>query len=217
MTFSSYPYNTSQTMDAARERWVSTNTRELPLQDTNTPLDPTAEWALMLHNHLSQEDGGCLLVLDSARVAALAVAGTYAVQPKLTPQPGTRSLRVAVGYWSGRHWQDELPVFRQEAGAVRERLTALQFNLTANRIWDSAVARDDYEYLLAQEWLPADLREQARQAWSALEQARGAGDEPLSHEGELSFLQATRQCQDLHHRMQVAWLQSIGRMMEETR
>ncbi len=217
VTFSSYPYNTSKTMDAARERWVATNTRELPTADTDTALDPGTEWALMLHNRLSQEDGGCLMVLDPEEVSGLAVAGTYPVQPKLTPRPGRRSLRVAIGYWEGRHWREELPIFRQEAPGVRERLVAMPFSLTANQIWDSAVAREDYEYLLGETQIPQELRDRARQAWQALEQARGTGDQPLSREEELAFVQLTRQCRELHRQMQIAWLENIGQLTDTPR
>lgn len=212
VTFSSYPYNTAKTMDAARERWVATNTRELPTADTDTTLDPGTEWALMLHNRLSQEDGGCLMVLDPQEMTSLTVAGTYAVQPKVVPRPGQRSLRVAVGYWSDRHWCQELPVFRQEAPNIRERLVGIQFSLTANQIWDSTVAQEDYEYLLGQTQIPQELRDQARRAWEALKQARGTGDEPLSREGELALVELTRQCQELHRRMRVAWLENIGQV-----
>lgn len=217
VTFSSYPYNTSKTREAARERWVATNIRELATTDTDTALDPGAEWGLMLHNRLSQEDGGCLMVLDPEEVSALAVAGTYPVQPKLTPRPGRRSLRVAIGYWADRHWRQELPIFRQEAPGVRDRLVAMQFSLTANQIWDSAVAQEDYEYLLGETQIPQELRDRARQAWQALEQARGTGDQPLSREEEMTFLHLTRQCRELHRAMQLAWLENIGQVTDAAR
>jgi hypothetical protein len=211
-TFSCYPCNTSKTMDAARERWVSTLTRELPSQNAPTALDPSSEWAFMLHNHLSQEDGGCLMVLDPETLEKLTVAGTYNITPTPTPRAGTRSLRVACGYWAERHWRDELPRFRQEAPQVRERLRQAQFSLSASRIWDSTVAREDYEYLLGLAWLPEGLRDEARQAWTELQRARGPGDQPLPHEGELAFLETAQRCQTLHRRLQEAWLEDLARL-----
>jgi hypothetical protein len=193
---------------------VSTLTRELQTQDTPTTLDPATEWAFMLHNHLSQEEGGCLMVLDPETVDKLAVAGTYNITPTLTPRPGTRSLRVACGYWGKRHWREQLPAFRQEATQVGERLRQAQFSLSASRIWDSTVAREDYEYLLGLSSLPEGLRSEARQAWDQLQQVSGAGTQPLPHEGELAFLEVARRCQALHRRLQETWLENLAKLPE---
>jgi len=68
-----YPFITSGPPE--RQRWVTTIANAYHMTDAQTKLDAAADWGMVLHNKLAQEEGGCLFAYDPECIQAASAVG----------------------------------------------------------------------------------------------------------------------------------------------
>lgn len=207
---SCYPYNTSKDPNAPRERWVATKLRDVQMTDQWTDLAPSAEWALMEYNHLSQEEAGCLLVCDPNEVSALAVSGTYAIRTRVTPRPGRTTCHFAFGYFAGQHYREAFAEFQAQAADILRFMRQIKWSVRPRDIFDPSLHREDFDYLAGLTALSSDLRARARSVSDELLALWGRdGDRRLPRADERRYQRLAREYRDLHRAMRAEWLKVL--------
>jgi hypothetical protein len=122
---SSYPTVTSGPPE--RQRWAATLTRTMQMGQP-VPLDPAAEWAVVMHNRYAHEDGGSLLVMDPDQVETADIGGTYPVSVRMNTKP-LSAATFALGYFWDTPYAKAIAAFVPEAPERLQRLRALDWTV----------------------------------------------------------------------------------------
>ncbi len=215
ITISSYPYNTSKTGEQPRERWVTTLISDYRMTDEPRDIDPAEEWALAMHNKLSQEDGGVTLLLDPKEISSLQVYGTYPVYARFSPAEGVKHVHIGMSYFADEHHEAAAQRMREQAAAWLKRMRGLDFSAHPAPGANRQEADEDVQWLLQFEAIANDFAEKmatARQEevelTAALKNAAQTGVRPdRAVERDLGF--ARQRLADVHRAMQRRWLELL--------
>lgn len=169
----SYPFTTSGPPE--RQRWVSTLTGEHLMTNSATPLDPTTEWGMVLHNRRAQEEGGALLLIDPQQVQAASAAGTYGVGVTLALKPDSRAAQVAMGYFIQEPYSQAVAACRREASQRLDHLRAVDWRAKLDLApWQQD--RKEIAELLADAGNDAALRAEAEDLTAEMDRAVTASE-----------------------------------------
>jgi len=220
IAISSYPYNTSKTGEQPRQRWVTTLMSDYETTDQPREISAQDEWALIMHNKLSQEDGGVTLLLDPTEVSSLQVWGTYPVYARFTPAEGVRYVHIGMSYFADEHHEVAAERMREQASGWLKRMRSLDFSAHPAPQPGHQEADEDVQWLLQFEAIANDFAEKmatARQEevelTAALKNAAQTGARPdRAVERDLGF--ARQRLADVHRAMQRRWLELLPPLNE---
>ncbi len=215
IAISSYPYNTSKTGDQPRQRWVTTLMSEYEMTDQPRDISAADEWALIMHNKLSQEDGGVTLLLDPTEISSLQVYGTYPVYARFTPAEGVKYVHIGMSYFDGERYDAVAERMREEGSAWLKRMRGLDFSAHPAPGPNRQEAEEDIRWLLRFPAIAEEFGQKMQDAQnheadltSALQKASDTGVRvDRSLERDLGF--ARRDLSDLHRAMQRRWLELL--------
>jgi len=220
IAISSYPYNTSKTGDQPRQRWVTTLMSDYEMTDQPRDISTEDEWALIMHNKLSQEDGGVTLLLDPQEVSSLQVHGTYPVYARFTPAEGARYMHIGMSYFDGEHHEAAAERMREQGAGWLKRMRGLDFSAHPAAGPNRQEAEEDIQWLLQFEAIAQQFGQTMEDATKreadlagALQKAADTGVRvDRSLERELGF--ARQNLTEVHRAMQRRWLELLPPLAE---